>query len=337
MPLLLNVLRRLPRPRGLSASPGSSLVAGLAGALLSSALVQAGGAQAAPPPATQPPLRFVLIPKVSHPWYDVVRQGAEQAGRMIQQQSGRPVQIDYQPPATAQLTLQAQLLEAAIRSKADGITIDLLDGPGLRPLLQQARSAGIAVTVFDSEAPTDLAVTSIGNDFCRQAQIASQRLVDLLGGRGQVAIMHGVPTAPNHAIRVSCHQQLFARHPGIQVVATPADDDNIATAERQALATMQRFPALRGWVVADAGGGIGVARAIKALGRTGSVQVVALDDLPELLQLIRTGAVDSTAATRPAAQGYWSVLSLWQQRLGAPAIEHIDTGISVQGRGATGR
>lgn len=307
----------------------------LAGSLTPAVMSAPAQAQAAPRPAAQAPLRFVLIPKVSHPWYEVVRQGAERAGRMIQQQSGRPVRIDYQPPATAQLSLQAQLLEAAIRSKADGITIDLLDGEGLRPLLQKARSAGIALTVFDSEAPADLAIPSIGNDFCKQAQIASQRLVQLLGGKGQVAIMHGVPTAPNHAIRVSCHQQVFARHPGIQVVATPADNDDIATAEREALATMRRFPALRGWVVADAGGGIGVARAVQALGKQGSVKVVGLDDLPELLAQIKGGLIDSTAATRPAAQGYWSMLSLWQQRLGAPPIEHIDTGISVQGGAAT--
>ena len=292
----------------------------------------------APPVRAEPqPLRFVLIPKVSHPWYDAVRQGAETAGRMIQEQSGRSVRIDYQPPAAAQVSQQAHLLEAAIRSKADGITIDLLDAGALRQLLEQARAAGIALTVFDSEAPADLAITSIGNDFCKQAQIASQRLVELLGGRGQVAIMHGVPTAPNHAIRVSCHQQLFARHPGIQVVATPNDDDNIATAQRQALSTMRRFPALRGWVVADAGGAIGVARAIQALGKQGTVKVVGLDDLPELLQQIQGGVVDSTAATRPAAQGYWSVLSLWQQRLGAPTLEHIDTGISVQGGAAGAR
>jgi len=334
MSLLTTVLPRPLRSHGRSASRVTSLVGALAGPLLAAALTQTPAAQAAPQPATQPPLRFVLIPKVSHPWFELVRQGAETAGRMIQQQSGRSVQIDYQPPATAQLNLQMQLLEAAIRSRADGVMIDLLDGEGLRPLLQKARSAGLALTVFDSEGPSELAITSIGNDFCRQAQIASQRLVDLLGGKGQVVIMHGVPTAPNHAIRVACNQQLFARHPCIQVVATPAHNDDIPTAEREALATMQRFPALRGWVVADAGGGIGVARAVKALGREGSVKVVGLDDLPELLQQIKAGAVDSTAATRPTAQGYWSVLSLWQQRLGAPAIEHIDTGIGVQGAAA---
>ena len=34
------------------------------------------------------------------------------------------------------------------------------------------------------------------------------------------------------------------------------------------------------------------------------------------------------------AQGYWSVLQLWEQGLGASAIERIDTGISVIGPGS---
>lgn len=284
----------------------------------------------APARAGGEPLRFVLIPKVSHPWFEVVRQGAEDAARMLAAQTGRPASVDYQPPARAEIALQEALLRGAIRSRPSGITIDLLDGERLRPLLAQARAQGIPVTVFDSEAPAELGLTSIGNDYCQQARIASERLVQLLGGQGEVAIMQGVPTAPNHAIRTRCHREVFARHAGIRVVAQPVDNDDIGTAERRARETMVAFPALRGWVVSDAGGGIGAARAVQALGRAAQVKVIGLDDLPEMQRLIQTGLVDSTAATKPRSQGYWSVLTLWQQRLGAPPIERIDTGISVQ-------
>lgn len=309
------------------------LAAGAVGAGLL-ALLAAFSPAAGRAEAGQPSLRFVLVPKLSHPWFEAVRRGAEQAAAMIQRQSGVATAIDYRPPARAEVALQAEILREAIRSRPAGISVDLLDAEQLRPLLEQARRQGIAVNVFDSEAPAGLGITSIGNDFCQQARIASQRLVQLLGGQGEVAIMQGVPTAPNHAIRARCHRQVFAEHPGIRVVASPVDDDSIALAEREAIATMQRHPQLRGWVVSDAGGGIGVARAIASLGRTGRVQVVALDDLPELLELIRSGAVDSTAATKPRSQGYWAVLSLWQQGLGAPPIERIDTGIGVQGGAA---
>ena len=291
-----------------------------------SILIGAGRGEAAPPG-----LRFVVIPKVTHPWFEAVHGGAKAAAQMIQGQTNTPVVIDYQPPAKADAELQAVMLQAAIRSKPTGISIDLLDATRLKPLLEQAEREGIPITVFDSEPPADLPITSIGANFCQQAQITAERLANLLGGQGEVAIMRGVPTAPNHAIRAECHRKLFANYPGIKVVASPADNDNVETAQQLALATMQQHPQLNGWVVSDAGGGIGVGRAIQALGKQGLVQVVALDDLPELLNLIKSGVVDSTAASRPRSQGYWSVLTLWQQSLGAPPIQRIDTGLSVLG------
>ena len=305
--------------RLLGRSAGAVLVSGLMGA-------QALPAGAAP---AKPAFHLVMVPKVSHPWFEEVRQGALDAGRMITAETGRPVRVDYQPPAEATIEQQQQVLRRAIVAKPDGIFIDLLDASRLTPLLRQARAAGIRLAVFDSEAPADLAITSVGNDYCKQATLASERLVTLLGGRGQVAIMQGVPTAPNHAIRFRCHQEVFRRYPAIQVVATPSDQDAIPIAEREALATMQAYPALRGWVASDASGPIGIGRAIRSLGAQGRVQAVGLDDLPELVALIREGVVQSSVATKPKAQGYWAVLALWQQRLGAPVIERIDTGITL--------
>ena len=299
-----------------------------AGAALVSCLLSAQALPAGAAPS-KPALHLVMVPKVSHPWFEEVRQGALEAGRMITAETGRPVRVDYQPPAEATIEQQERILRRAIASKPDGIFIDLLDTTRLTPLLNQARAAGIRLAVFDSEAPVDLAITSVGNDYCRQATLASERLATLLGGRGEVAIMQGVPTAPNHAIRFRCHQEVFRRYPGIQVVATPSDQDAIATAERQALATMKAYPALRGWVASDASGPIGIGRAIRSLGAQGRVQAVGLDDLPELVALIRDGVVQSSVATKPKAQGYWAVLALWQQQLGAPVIERIDTGITV--------
>jgi ribose transport system substrate-binding protein len=239
-------------------------------------LLSSGRAEAEPPP-----LRYVLIPKLSHPWFEGVRRGALEAATMIQQQSRRAAVIDYRPPATADVAQQAAILEAAIRSKPTGISIDLLDANRLKPLLAKAQRQGIALNVFDSEAPNGLPLTSIGNDFCQQARIASRRLVQLLNGQGEVAIMQGVPTAPNHAIRAQCHRQVFAKHPNMRVVASPIDHDSISIAKQQALTTMQRYPQIKGWVVSDAGGAIGVGQALETIGKTGAIKVVGLDDLPE--------------------------------------------------------
>ena len=92
--------------------------------------------------ASPPPLRFVVIAKVGHPWFEAVRGGAVAAAAMIQRQSGSAATIDYRAPASAEVTAQAEILAAAIRSRPTGITIDLLDAARLRPLLEQARQQG---------------------------------------------------------------------------------------------------------------------------------------------------------------------------------------------------
>ena len=73
------------------------------------------------------------------------------------------------------------------------------------------------------------------------------------------------------------------------------------------MATIKMHPQLKGWEVTDAGGAIGMGRAIQAMGKQGAVQVVGLDDLPGLL----VGLV------------------LWQRCLDAPPNQRIDNGIAV--------
>lgn len=273
--------------------------------------------------------RFVIIPKVVQPWFDEVNNGAKQAAAVIKAQTGSDVQIVYSAPQQADVVLQNQILESSIATRPDGIAIDLLDEKGNRASLEEAVSQKIPVTVFDSVAPKDMDLTSIGNDFCEQAQIASLRLAKLLEGKGEVAIMMGVPSAPNHAIRADCHQKTFAQYPGIKVVATGIDNDDIETAQKQAAAIMQAHPNLSGWVASDASGPVGIGQAIKEANKAHQVILVGLDNLPEMLQLIRDGIADSSSSTKPEMQGYWAVITMWQKAMGIPTPKYIDTGIAV--------
>lgn len=273
--------------------------------------------------------RFVIVPKAVAPWFDSVNAGAQQAARMIKAQSGADVEIIYSAPQESQVAIQNQILEQAIATRPDGIAIDPLDANANRAILQEALDQGIKVVIFDSPAPEGLKVSSVGNDFCEQAKMASRRLVELLDGEGQVAIMMGTPTAPNHAIRVQCHQAVFAEYPGIDVVATGINNDSIVQAQNQAATIMQAHPDLDGWVVSEASGPIGIAQALKEGGKVGEVKLIGLERLPEMLQLIDEGVADSTVANRPEAQGYWTVQALWQQALGVAAPDYMDTGVDL--------
>ncbi|GHB31812.1 substrate-binding domain-containing protein [Salinicola rhizosphaerae] len=302
---------------------GISLVVGV---LASAVLMPVAVAQEGPGLEKADSYRFVVVPKVVHPWFDKVNQGAQQAAAAIEAQTGSDVEIQYSAPQSANVAEQNEIIERAIATRPDGLIVDLLDPSGNRTVLNEAQEQGIPVTLFDSINPEGMSLTTIGSDFCEQAEMAANRLIELLDGQGKVAIMMGVPTAPNHAERARCAQAVFDSHDGIEVVATGVDNDDINTAQQQASAIMQANPDLDGWVASDAAGPVGIGQAIKEADKVGKVQMVGLDDLNQMLVLIKDGVADSSSASRPTMQGYWAVMAMWQQATGAITPSHIDTG-----------
>lgn len=273
--------------------------------------------------------RFVIVPKVVHPWFDLVHKGALEQARLLEQLTGDRIQIDYRAPSSADVVMQNNILEQAAATRASGIAIDPLDIDGNRAVIESVMRAGVPVIFFDAKAPDDLGVTSVGNDFAEQATIACERLVEILGGQGKVAIMHGVPTAPNHVERYEAHKACLAKYPGIQIVAEGIDNDDIETAQRQAAAIMAAHPDLDGFLAVNAAGPIGIGLAIKEAGKVGRVHHVGLDNLDQLFDLIEEGVVDSSSSTKPEMQGAWAVLALYMQAKGQPLPKWIDTGIAV--------
>lgn len=161
-------------------------------ALLAITLVSmASGVQATESPDQY---RFVLIPKVAHPWSEKVKDGALEQARFLEAQTGARFEIDYRPPTAADVAEQNRLIKEATASGADGIALDLLDPALNRPAMAAALAADIPMVAFDSVAPDELGILSIGNDFRAQATMAAERLAELMGGKGKVAIMQGVPT-----------------------------------------------------------------------------------------------------------------------------------------------
>ncbi|MCG8481507.1 MAG: substrate-binding domain-containing protein [Spirochaetales bacterium] len=273
--------------------------------------------------------RFVVIPKVVHPWFDQVNHGAQETATALSAATGHTFEIDYRAPETADVVVQNEIIERAIATRPDGIAVDLLDPDANRVLLREALDQGIPVVIFDSESPEGMGLTKVGNDFYQQGVIASERLAELLNYEGRVAIMQGVPTAPNHRIRAEAHRDVFARYPGIEVVAEGIDNDSIEQAQQQAAAIMSAHPDLDGFVATNAAGPIGIGLAIREAGRVGDVLHVGMDDLNQLVELIADGVVESSSSTKPKMQGSWTVITLWMETLGIPTPMEIDTGIAI--------
>jgi len=273
-------------------------------------------------------LRFVIVPKVAHPWFDEVHKGARIQAGILSSRLGVDIIIDYMPPVSADIVEQDAMLGRAAETRPAGIAVDPVDAVGNIAAINRIREQGIPLVVFDSPAP-DPAITSIGNDFFRQGTIAAERLAALIGGAGKVAVMRGYPTAPNHRQRYDAQLAALAKHPGITVVDGGCDNDDIEMALEQASAVLAQHADLRGYLCCDASGPIGIAAAIKRAGKTGVVTVVGMDSIRPILEAIKEGLIDSSSATIPVMQGSMSILMLWQASIGVRIPQVIDTGIEV--------
>jgi len=219
-------------------------------------------------------LRFVIVPKVAHPWFDEVNKGACAQAEILSRELGVEIVVDYLPPAVADVAEQNAILEKAASSHPSGIAVDPVDAVGHMTAIKHIRDQGIPVILFDSPSP-DTSFTSVGNNFAQQGIIAAERLVELIGYSGKVAVMQGYPSAPNHKERYEAQVAVLKKYPRITLVDGGTDNDDIETAHQQALAILKAHPDLSGYLCCDASGPIGIATAIRKSGKTGNVKVVA--------------------------------------------------------------
>jgi len=273
-------------------------------------------------------LRFIIVPKVAHPWFEEVHKGALAQAEVLSRALGTDIVVDYMPPSICDVAEQNATLEKAAKSRPTGIAADPVDAVGHMTAIQRIREQGIPVILFDSPSP-DGSMTSVGNDFAQQGAIAAERLAGLIDYTGKVAVMQGFPTAPNHKQRYDAQIGVLKKYPGITVVDGGTDNDDIETAHKQASSILASVPDLRGYLCCDAAGPIGIAKAIKEAGKIGKVKVVSMDGIKPILDAIKQGVIDSSSATIPQMQGSMSILMLWQASLGVAMPQAIDTGIDI--------
>jgi ribose transport system substrate-binding protein len=293
--------------------------------LIAMSLIGCGRGAAAVGAAGGGDLTFYIVPKVVHEWFDAVDSGAQTEAAALTKLLGRNVKVEYRAPVNADVTEQNRILEEAAATNPAGIAFDPLDFDGSRTVVEEIVARGIPVIIFDATVP---GYTSIGNNFTEQAVLEADDLARRLGGSGKVAIMHGVPTAANHAER---YNAMFARFkerwPNINAIDGGASQDNIEISQQQAAAIIAANPDLAGYLCVDAAAPIGIATAINEAGKKGKITFVGAENLLQILNFVKDGTIVCTYSTKPQMQGAMAVLMMLQAHTGEDVPQFIDTGI----------
>src|SRR5215813_434036 len=128
------------------------------------------------------------IPLISkgfqHQFWQAVKAGSEQAAKDYK------VKVSFEGPETeAMVDKQIDMLAAALAKNPKALGFAALDSKAAIPLLKKAQAAKIPVVAFDSGVDSDIPVTTATTDNLAAAGLAADKMAELIGKAGEVAVV----------------------------------------------------------------------------------------------------------------------------------------------------
>jgi len=266
------------------------------------------------------------IPVISkgfqHQFWQAVKLGSEKAAKDFN------VDITFEGPETeAQVDKQMEMLQTAIDKKPAAICFAAVDSKAAIPLLEKAKAAKIPVIGFDSGVDSDIPVTTAATDNIAAAATAADKMAELIGGSGEVAIIAHDQTSRTGIDRVKGFtDQVTAKYPNIKIVATQYGGGDQLKSTDLAKAIIQGNPNLKGFFGANEGSIIGVLNGVKELGKEGKLVVIGYDSGQQQMDAIRSGTEAGAITQDPIGIGYKCVEAAVKAMKGETLPKTIDTG-----------
>ncbi|MGL4651028.1 MAG: ABC transporter substrate-binding protein, partial [Caldilineaceae bacterium] len=246
----------------------------------------------------------IYIPVISkgfqHQFWQAVKLGSEQAA------ADYGVTITFEGPENeTQVDKQLEMFQTALDKSPAAICLAALDTQALTPLLERAQAEGIPVVGFDSGVASDIPVTTATTDNVAAAAAAADKMAELIGGEGQVAVIAHDQTSQTGIDRVKGFtEQMAAADPNIDVVDVQYGGGDQLKSTDLAKAIIQANPELDGFFGANEGSIIGVLNAVTELEMAGQLTVIGYDAGKQQKDAVRSGLQAGAISQDPVGIGY---------------------------------
>lgn len=268
------------------------------------------------------PYIAVISKGFQHQFWQAVNAGADQAAEDYD------VAITFEGPETeAMVDKQVEMVQAALDKDPVAICLAALDTQALIPLLERAQEEEIPVIGFDSGIDSDIPVTTAATDNIAAAATAADKMAELIGGSGQVAvIVHDQTSRTGIDRRDGFLDQMAAEYPDIEVVDVQYGAGDHLKSTDLAKAIIEAHPELKGFFGANEGSIIGVINAITETGKEGEIVAIGYDASKQQMDAIRSGLVAGAITQDPIGIGYKCVEAAVKAVNGEELPPEIDTG-----------
>lgn len=268
----------------------------------------------------------MYIPIVSkgfqHQFWQAVKQGAEKAAAELN------VDITFEGPETeSQVDKQLEMLQVALDKKPAAIGFAALDSQASIPLLKKAQEGKIPVVAFDSGVDSDIPVSTVTTDNAVAAGMAADKMAELIGGAGEVAIIaHDQTSRTGVDRRDGFKNRIEEKYPNIKIVDIQYGGGDHLKSTDLAKAIIQAHPNLKGFFGTNEGSAIGVINAVSESKMEGKITVIGYDSGKAQIDAIKSGLMAGAISQNPVGIGYETVKAAVAAAKGETVQPKIDSG-----------
>ena len=266
----------------------------------------------------------MYIPLISkgfqHQFWQAVKAGADKAGKDL----GVDVSFDG-PDNETQVDKQIDMLAAALAKKPAALGIAALDSQAVIPQLKKAKADGIPVIAFDSGVDSDIPVATASTNNKAASAMAADKLAELIGGKGKVAVVaHSQTSQTGIDRRDGFLEEMKAKYPDITIVAVEYGDGDHLKSTEITKAILAANADIKGIFGTNEGSAIGVVNGVREM--KSKVTIIGFDSGKAQKDAINEGIMAGAITQNPVGIGYETVKAAVAVAKGEKVEKNIDTG-----------
>jgi ABC-type sugar transport system substrate-binding protein len=269
-----------------------------------------------------------VIKGVENPFFATMRDGLVAAARR------RDAQLELESAAGLEDTAgQASALESLATRRPGCLLVNPINRTNLIEPLSHAQEGTPVVNIDSPVDPqaakaADIAVTTyIGTDNVAAGRLAADAMAGFVERGGEVVVIGGIPGDAGSGDRTLGFRQ--GARDRFDVTETIAADFVRERARLAAEELLRADPRVDGFFAVNDEMALGIARAVRAAGRTGEVAVIGMDGIREALTAIQRGAMSATIAQYPYAIGQLGVEACLAAMRGRDVPARIDAPVQI--------
>jgi ribose transport system substrate-binding protein len=251
----------------------------VAAMIASSMILYAGGATAAEASMTI----AVFTKNTTNPAYESFRIAADQVAHAAGART-----VHYVPKQPDNVGEQQAMVEQVLKDRPDAVIFTPVDDVAMIESVQKLNAAKIPIILVTNPLPGSF-VTYIGADDFDIGYRQARYLFDMLGAKGKIVVIEGVPAAPTNRERVRGYQRAFAEFPGIEVLGFGIGNYQQPDARRVMETFLREHKQIDAVLSANDGMALGALEALKEANRTSIV--IGVNGILPAIKAIETGAL----------------------------------------------